>query len=153
MKPLEKQSVDRTLLGIVPSLNSLFEAYAYCRQVQLGKHSGTHTIHPPGYFFLSSETESIKTWGDDQLASMFNQSLYVKPHPGVRRIVERYCTSRINGASDDYIGSFKIIAWEPYGHALVVASDSNMIANPWVAFVSLASLPTINLTTTEIYTP
>jgi hypothetical protein len=153
MKPLDDSVVGKTLFGIMPDLDSLFQDFIYCRQERLGKHGGTRTIHPPGYFFMASETASIKTWGDDQLRSMFNQHLYAKPLGDVRRRVESRCTPRINGASDDYIGSFKIIAWEPYGHALIVASDSNMIANPWVAFVPLAGLPIIDLTTTEIYTP
>lgn len=153
MKLLEPDKISKTLFGIMPSLDSLFEDFVYCRSVRLGQHGGTRAIHPPGYFFFASETPAIKTWGDDALASCLKQGLYVKPHSGVRRRVERHCTPRINGASDDYIGSFRIIAWEPYGHALIVASDSNMIANPWVAFVPLAGLPTIDLTTTEIYTP
>jgi hypothetical protein len=150
MKPLPPEAVAKALFGIMPDLDSLFASYAYCRYERSDR--GTLAVAPPGYFFFASETPSIKTWGDDQMASMLKQGLYAKPLPDVRRRVESRCTPRINGARDDYIGGFKIIAWEPYGHALIVASDSNMIANPWVAFVPLAGLPVIDLTTVDIYT-
>jgi hypothetical protein len=151
MKPLPDESVAKTLFGVMPDLASLFADFKYCRYERSDR--GTLPIAPPGYFFVSSEAPGIKIWGDDNLSSCLKHGLYVRPLPDVRRRVESRCTPRIGGASNDYIGSFKIIPWAPYGHALILASDSNMIANPWVAFVPLEALPKIDLTNTEIYAP
>lgn len=150
MKPLEQTSIDKSLFGIVPDLRQLFEDFRYCKD-QRGPEGNVITPRPAGYFFMGSEEPRIKTWlktGNRPMAG----NLSVKPSQQVVERVNSRCTGpRIGSRLGDlnwnipyYFQAFKIIPWTVYDHALIVATDLNMIAHPWVAFVPLDAIPDIN---------
>lgn len=135
-KPIEQDRIDRTMFGMIANLDVLFSQFAYV-EIPVAKRNTDYA--PPGMYFLSSEHAAIKPFADPR---PHGPALHVRPLDAVRDAVKARCC-------EGRIGSFSIMVWPDTGYALVMANDRMMIANPWVAFVPVAALPTINPDNTE----
>lgn len=144
MKDLGADVLKKTLYGQVDDLSYFFEEFTYIREVKVpvrrsdgyGGFTKDHRIETPrvpGFYFMSSEDPRIKTWIAKPVGG---GSLHVKVKEDVLANVSRLCI--------DGLAALKVIPWEPYGVALVVATDRAMIANPWLGFVPLDSIPEVN---------
>jgi hypothetical protein len=90
---------------------------------------------------MSADDDRIQTWIGPMASG---GSLSCKPKAVVELAIQARCTA-------GRIGSFQIIPWRKYGVALVQANDHNFIAKPWVGFVPLNLIPTLNPETTGIW--
>ena len=140
------EQIAKTKFGIVTDFATLFTDFAY-----VGESGRSPVRHdwPDGFYFLST------LYGPPQIEKNFNRSsdpiypgrrdlaLCAKPTDKVRDAV-------LDRALEGRIGSFEINVWKHDGHALVLGTDSTMIAKVWLAFVPLDCFPTINPDNTRI---
>ncbi len=101
-------------------LSDLFDDFGFYPYVVTKGH-GSRTLAPFGYYFISTPG-CIRP----------KHNLYGKPTAEVLKAARCNCT---NGS----IGSFRVIPWQD--KALVLAVDSHMIGQPWLAFVPLDQVP------------
>lgn len=143
MKKLDENWLAKVQFGIVASLDDLFDGFIYCRQ-EPAPQGGTRTVRPNGWYFCSGrEATGIVTF---QPGKHPGSCLYTKPKPHVLQAV-------LERSLEGEVGAFYITAWPGREYALVHATDSTGIANPWLAFVLLDSLPEINPENTSTWSP
>lgn len=141
-----EENLKYSSFGLVADLSVLFDAFIYCRdkEVPSSNHrSGTRldTPRPAGFYFFTADDDRIQTW-IGPLAS--GGSLACKPNRTVVETMQRRCTG-------NKIGSFRMIPWPTKGVMLIEALDHAFIAKPWVGFVPINLIPTLNPETTGIW--
>lgn len=110
-----------TTLSTLRQRNLIDRAVELKTLIEGAKGHGSRTLAPFGYYFISTPG-CIRP----------KHNLYGKPTAEVLKAARCNCT---NGS----IGSFRVIPWQD--KALVLAVDSHMIGQPWLAFVPLDQVP------------
>jgi hypothetical protein len=151
LKPLDAESIKKSLFGIVPDLSALFSEFAfvgmsheYRQNTPQSRREIHRTYHnfPQRFFYLAARNCPTI---DQTFATFVSKgfALCAEPLAAVRKAAENRCC-------EGRLASFEIIPWPHTGHALVLAHDAVMIANPWLAFVPLDALPTISMDNTRV---
>lgn len=129
-----EQDLKRCKLGEVDSIVKLVGGLRYVRNI-VTKSQGSHLEKDAGELFANFE----RGCGPESFLG----------GPGGKVLVGKFLLDEKSmpsfpGASwrDNWRGpgSIKVIPWERYGAALVIATDPNMIGDCWLAFVPLESL-------------
>lgn len=114
--------IEKTLLGVVPNLDSVLSGFEYLPK-------GDSRLS--NKYFISSKFEGIKSF-----SSQYRNALYADLNPELVDKIQANCC-------EGKIGAFRLIPWKSEGVALLLADDKLMIASPWICFIPLDSLPTI----------
>lgn len=147
LKPIPDEAIKRTSFGIVASLDIFFDKYLYGREVKvppggmwpLGRQ---YNEGPPGFYFLGSDYPlKIHSFASPPAQGA---ALVVRPIPEILKEVQKRCC-------EGRVGGFRVIPWAHTGHALVCASDAVHIANPWLGFVPLGSIPDLTAATVAVW--
>lgn len=139
MRQIDQEQLAKTSFGIIQSLDEIFEGFMYCPN----SRDPSNMKYPPGFVFCSGrETGKVITFTDP--SPWKGATLAVKARAHTMAAIEARCC-------EGNLGSFSIIPWPQYGYALIHATDKMMIANPWVAFIALDKLPSINPTNTPTW--
>jgi len=116
-------------LGDIAGLDLLVTDLAYFKTV-VTPGRGSRTLFPPGFVFVNIPGDSFRHHKGSSYA------LFGKPTALLLETVEPRCC---NG----HAGSVEVLPWAKDGKALVVARDTVHIAAPWIAFIPIDKIPSI----------
>lgn len=138
---LAPHNLRRTIFGVVESMDDLFEGYAYSYDRE-NYQGGRNPVRPEGYYFFNSEDPRIDVWIRGP-KHQFLGSLGAKPKYEIATELRKHCT-------ESRFQSFTLIPWHHAECALILATDCRFIASPWLGFIDIAKVPTINPDNTEV---
>lgn len=122
--------------GICKSLDEFVTGLRYVRSVRTEKR-GSYLEKEPGELFVSFDGAGPSGWAGANL----NFALVGTP-VGDMPWFPAYHPNAAGGRGP---GSIKVIAWKPYGAALVKATDPNHIGDVWLGFIPLEALENVKV--------
>lgn len=137
----DKQQLEKTIFGVIQSLDEIFEPGFIYGKHQSSKNQGSWTLKPEGFVFLAGDGVRMKSFGTGK--NHFD-NLNVKPRAEVVKRALTYCIG-------SHITSFQINTWKDCEMSLIVAKDNTHISQPWIAFIPTANLPIVNYDNTPHY--
>ncbi len=124
--------VKKCAFGIVPTLTELFTEFAYCKAPAPHRNSD-----PAGMYFFSGRDCGVESFIAAESRGGHGPHLLARPVEKVQQAMWPRCL-------EGKIGSFELIKWELNGHALLMGTDSTMIAQVWLALIPLEGVTPIN---------
>lgn len=115
--------IEKTILGIIPSIHDVLSDFEYVPQIKGRRVSGK--------YFVGSKFAKIKSF-----SPQYRDALHAAVEPVVLEKIKAHCC-------EGKLGGFQLIPWKSEGVALLLAIDALSIANVWVGFIPLDSLPTL----------